>query len=1828
MTHIAPAAIIHLWLRRSRRAMLLLTFLTLLTCNAVAQQEQTRSATDGSTPLALQQGQPAGSFALSGFENVNPYNGNLNFHLPLLGIGGRGSAQMTMMLSIDSKGWQIKHHDVFIPDPDCGAEAGQKCVDSGSYYTTNIPEPNRWSPSAGYGAGLLYGRSAGTGQNICTRQGSMSYSLSLTRLFFVTPDGTEYELRDQLYAGQPKPVTGGICNGGRVAVSRGKIFISADGNAATFVSDQPINDKAYAGPSGTERIYPSGSLMLKDGSRYRIDEGKVTWVHDRNGNMLSFTYATNYMEITDSLNRQVIIEQNVNDVWPYGQCDRITYKGFGGATRAIRVSSTNLSNVLRPGFTVKTYKQLFPELSGSPNSPWNPTRVSAVWLPDGRSYKLYYNSYGELARVELPTEGAIEYDYTPGSGCIDETGSNCTDDSAERPEIYRRVTTRRLYQHGGTLEQRLTFSDPNVVCPLYPCDSDTIVTVDHFNAAGGRLLRERHYYYGNPVESLWQSGVSYPSWKNGREYKSETIDSNGSTILRRVENTWAQRTPLPTWYASAGDDAPPHDVRLAQALTTLLDTGTNPATGTTNPGKASKQNFTYDQYNNRTDVYEYDYGADVAGPFRRRTHTDYLTTNPVGGDNYDSLSPSVTNSYAATAAPSESPCESPCAEGDDQGSSSYTTETGVDSAIHIRNLPTRQWVSSDAGGNQKQSITTYEYDNYMADAKHAALLARSGISGLDSSFTTAKKARGNVTAVTRRLISGNKDITTYQQYDVAGSVVKAIGANGNATTFDLTDRFGTPIGPPAGTGNVNSFTLKGDAAQADSSPVELTETASQSYAFVTKVTMPAVAGVAQVNNIEFDYYTGKTVNFQEANGTVYSAFYEDPLDRPTRVISDYQDAALRMQTKFIYDNENRTTTIANDRCDYGDELLKKLIIHDGLGRMIETRSYEDANNYIAVLQAYDGMGRISSKSNPYRPNSGETAVFTTTTYDEFGRPTVVTSPKPENAKFNTAYEGNVVTVRDQAGKDRQSTTDALGRLVEVIEDPGTGGLNYQTTYEYDVLDNLTKVVQGGAQKQTRTFTYDSLKRMTQSVNPESGTIKYEYDDGGNLTKKIDPRKLSPASSLNVETTLAYDALNRVVSKTYNDGTPNILYKYDAQALPAGAPGATVINRGASLGRLIAVTYGGTAAGNYYGYDGLGQVARKVQQTDGVNYLVDATYNRAGAAVTETYPAAPRAARRMVTHTFDEAGRLASISTAGAGVSDIRYASHGALASESYGTLLHQISYNNRMQPTAIKLGTVADPTLKLNLSYGYGTTNNNGNTLSANITLDGQTWQQIFTYDSLNRLDVAKETIITSALTDAKVSTSVTDTRMTGPETEGKATAPASEGEGADAGAPAEWTQNFDYDQFGNRCLRSATAPGTPCALEVNPLNNRLSGRSYDLAGNQLFETPEVMFTYDAENRLKTVQGVPGYVYDGEGQRVRKLIGENLRMVYGIGGELLAEFDGASGALKKEYIYGADGLAATIEPGVGTRYITADKLGSPRIITGNNGAVLSRHDYQPFGEELTAGFGARTAAQGYDAGDGLRQKFTGKERDYETGLDYFIARYYASTNGRFTSPDPLMASGRPANPQTWNRYAYVLNNPLRMIDPTGMVDTPAENDPSPQQEPRPAPTPPAPMDIRPPESESPPPTPDSSESWGPQPVPQPGPEPLQKAEDPFVTYQADVLYPCMKRVFIEENNKILPDVTEKVQDAGIKAIPALATAVTASTKISQAIAVGSAVGAGLIYNREVGKLEARRDQAVDRRWSTDCGLVPAAVRAFTSIVGPRATILLISPQVVRDANKK
>jgi RHS repeat-associated protein len=181
---------------------------------------------------------------------------------------------------------------------------------------------------------------------------------------------------------------------------------------------------------------------------------------------------------------------------------------------------------------------------------------------------------------------------------------------------------------------------------------------------------------------------------------------------------------------------------------------------------------------------------------------------------------------------------------------------------------------------------------------------------------------------------------------------------------------------------------------------------------------------------------------------------------------------------------------------------------------------------------------------------------------------------------------------------------------------------------------------------------------------------------------------------------------------------------------------------------------------------------------------------------------------------------------------------------------------------------------------------------------------------------------------------------------------------------------------------------------------------------------------YDAENRQIFFAG-DTYVYDGDGQRVSRKRNDGTTVyVYDISGQVAAEYQ--SGTLNT--------------PPCSTCYLTVDNLGSTRMVTDQNLTVISRHDYMPFGEEIIQGYAGRSSQFG--SGDNVTLKFTGKQRDTESGLDYFGARYYGSALGRFTSPDwsPRQEPVPYAdfeNPQTLNLYTYGNNNPLKNRDLDG-----------------------------------------------------------------------------------------------------------------------------------------------------------------------------------------------
>jgi RHS repeat-associated protein len=211
------------------------------------------------------------------------------------------------------------------------------------------------------------------------------------------------------------------------------------------------------------------------------------------------------------------------------------------------------------------------------------------------------------------------------------------------------------------------------------------------------------------------------------------------------------------------------------------------------------------------------------------------------------------------------------------------------------------------------------------------------------------------------------------------------------------------------------------------------------------------------------------------------------------------------------------------------------------------------------------------------------------------------------------------------------------------------------------------------------------------------------------------------------------------------------------------------------------------------------------------------------------------------------------------------------------------------------------------------------------------------------------------------------------------------------------------------------------------------------------------------------------YTYDGTGMVTRALVGTDDRsFAYTAGGERIAVRNGASwtwtvrdqggkvlreftsletasspsplalstATWKKDYVWRDGQLLATISVPAGgftptTYHYHLDHLGTPRMITADGGTVVSQHNYYPFGAEMNL-----TPQEN----PGEAMKFTGHERDIVVGdnhsVDYMHARYYNANLGRFLAVDSML--GKPGVPQSWNRYAYVLANPVNGTDPTGL----------------------------------------------------------------------------------------------------------------------------------------------------------------------------------------------
>jgi RHS repeat-associated protein len=435
---------------------------------------------------------------------------------------------------------------------------------------------------------------------------------------------------------------------------------------------------------------------------------------------------------------------------------------------------------------------------------------------------------------------------------------------------------------------------------------------------------------------------------------------------------------------------------------------------------------------------------------------------------------------------------------------------------------------------------------------------------------------------------------------------------------------------------------------------------------------------------------------------------------------------------------------------------------------------------------------------------------------------------------------------------------------------------------------------------------------------------------------------------------------------------------------------------------------------------MGRVANNRQAVGANSYTMLYRYYPGGVLKSEQYPSG-----RVVSYAYDDAARLSGVTSGATNYgSNYQYGPKGLLTSVTLGNgAIESYDYNERLQLASLSLTKNSNTIQRYDYKYGVaqadGTvdeTKNNGQIGRIESFIGTQKqWQQRFSYDSLGRLSQSSE--------------------YRGDNSQ------------------LSYLINYDYDAFGNRYQHQASNPANTNPLpyvavedaDINKSTNRFtfSQMTYDDAGNVLSDSKFTgqQYTYDANNRQRQVttlstnaKGGPAYpptisVYDGTGQRVAQMTGSSINQVfvYDAPGKLVAEYGQAP--IYQNYIM--------IETNGGTQYVLTDHQGSTRVVTDAQGLEVARHDYEPFGREIYD-VGMR-ANQGYGAGDGVRQKYAGMEMDEGSGLDHTLWRKYDSSSGRWTSPDPYGGSMSISSPQSFNRYAYVNNDPVNKVDPTGLL---------------------------------------------------------------------------------------------------------------------------------------------------------------------------------------------
>jgi len=737
----------------------------------------------------------------------------------------------------------------------------------------------------------------------------------------------------------------------------------------------------------------------------------------------------------------------------------------------------------------------------------------------------------------------------------------------------------------------------------------------------------------------------------------------------------------------------------------------------------------------------------------------------------------------------------------------------------------------------------------------------------------------------------------------------------------------------------------------------------------------------------------------DENGKVTTTAWADPdFWRPASA-TDPTNATVN----FTYNGQ--TSAEASLNFNSGNSTADSLATVDSLGRIHvqQARQAPGSANFDSVEQDYDTLGRPSRATLPYAGTAGQTnssAPSTTTTFDALGRPTLVSDAGGGFVAYSYSQNDVFVTIGPNPSgentKRRQLEYDALGRLTSVCEVtagttawPGgncaqtTAQTGYWTKYAHDALGNLTGVTQNAqaasGSQQTRGYSYDGLSRLTMETNPESGATSYTFDvTPSGCYAAGTPSAGDLTSRLDAAGNLVcnfYDALHRLTSiGTSTSGCRR--YWYDS----ATVNGVVMAN---TKGRLAEESTDNCSVWPPvkivdvgFSYTARGEVSDVYQSSphSGGYYHSAATYWPNGVLSLLTASTSYQAGWNV-----DGEGRS--------------YSNYSTL-----GNPLSSTTYNAASQPTQVNFAS-GD-----NDSFAYDP--NTSRMTQYKFNVNGSSLTGVLGWNS-------DGTLATQNITDAFNSAN-TQNCSYGYDDVARLT-------GANCGSAA--AQTFTYDPFGN-----IDKSGSPYSFQptYSSSTNRMTNiagfvPSYDANGNVLND-PLHTYSWDAYGNPTTVDGV-ALTYDALGRVVEQnRSGTYTQFLYSPTGFKMVIMNGQTP--QKSFTPLAGGANA-VYTSTGFTYIHADWLGSSRLGSTPSRTTYFDVAYAPFGETYASSGSADPA-------------FTSQRQDTVSGLYDFPAREY-SIQGRWPSPDPAgLAAVDPGNPQSWNRYAYVGNNPLNYIDPSGL----------------------------------------------------------------------------------------------------------------------------------------------------------------------------------------------